>query len=301
MRICSLLPGATEVVAALGLADQLVAISHECDYPPGIGTKPVVVQSAVDTERTHSPDIDRQVRSMLRAGDNLYRLDESLLRRVHPTLIITQSLCEVCAVTPSEVERALEGLEPRPKVLSLTASGLEEVFRDIESIGAAVGREDRARAWVRELHERLETVRSRVARERPRQVACLEWLDPIYSAGHWMPELVQLAGGRDLLGEAGQQSRQIPWEHVVESAPEVMVLMPCGFDIPRTLSEAHLVASRPGWKDVPAVRSGEVYAVDGPAYFNRAGPRLVDGAELLAELFHPQRFGGRLPDGVHRL
>ena len=300
MRICSLLPGATEVVATLGLADDLVAISHECDYPPEIRQKPVIIRSAVDPKQTSSPNIDRQVREALREGQGLYRIDEALLRRLDPDLILTQSLCDVCAVTPTEVTRVLAGLARRPQMISLDATDLQGVFRDIEAIGVATGRDAKARWLVEALTGRLAKVRALVEGETPRRVACIEWLDPLYCAGHWVPEMVTLAGGADLLATAGAPSTQISWEQVRGAHPDVLVLMPCGFSIDRTLSELDRLTSRPGWNDVPAVQDGSVYAVEGPAYFNRSGPRLVDGVELLAALFFPHRFGNRIPEGARR-
>ena len=300
MRICSLLPGATEVVAALGLADDLVAISHECDYPPEIRQKPVIIRSIVDPKQTSSPNIDRQVREALREGQGLYRIDEALLRRLDPDLILTQSLCDVCAVTPTEVKRVLADLARRPQMISLDATDLQGVFRDIEAIGVATGRDAKARWLVEALTGRLAKVRALVEGETPRRVACIEWLDPLYCAGHWVPEMVTLAGGADLLATAGAPSTQISWEQVRGAHPDVLVLMPCGFSIDRTLSELDRLTSRPGWNDVPAVQDGSVYAVEGPAYFNRSGPRLVDGVELLAALFFPHRFGNRIPEGARR-
>ncbi len=300
MRICSLLPGATEVVATLGLADDLVAISHECDYPPEIRQKPVIIRSAVDPKQTSSPNIDRQVREALREGQGLYRIDEALLRRLDPDLILTQSLCDVCAVTPTEVKRVLADLARRPQMISLDATDLQGVFRDIEAIGVATGRDAKARWLVEALTGRLAKVRALVEGETPRRVACIEWLDPLYCAGHWVPEMVTLAGGADLLATAGAPSTQISWEQVRGAHPDVLVLMPCGFSIDRTLSELDRLTSRPGWNDVPAVQARSVYAVEGPAYFNRSGPRLVDGVELLAALFFPHRFGNRIPEGARR-
>lgn len=301
MRICSLLPGATEVVAALGLADDLVAISHECDYPPEIRPKPVIIRSIVDPEQTSSPNIDRQVREALQDGTGLYRIDEALLRRLDPDLIITQSLCDVCAVTPTEVTRVLPGLARRPHMLSLDATDLQGVLHDIEAIGVATGRDAQARRLVETLKGRLAKVQALVEGETRRRVACIEWLEPLYCAGHWVPEMVTLAGGTDLLATAGTPSAQVSWEHVRNSQPDVLVLMPCGFSIDRTLSELDRLTARPGWADLPAVRTGSVYAVEGPAYFNRSGPRLVDGVELLAALFHPHRLGNRIPEGARQL
>lgn len=301
MRICSLLPAATEIVATLGLADDLVAISHECDYPPDIRRKPVVIRSAVEVGGTSSRAIDLQVRAALKAGTGLYRIDAVLLRQANPDLIITQTLCDVCAVTPTEVQQALAGLGRSTRVLSLNPISLEDVFRDIETIGQATGQEERASRWVAELRDRVERIRTLVGHEPRPRVACIEWLDPIYSAGHWVPELVHLAGGTELLATAGMKSAPLPWEQVRDSAPEVLIFMPCGFSIDRTLTEITLMTSRPGWTDLPAVRSGAVYVVDGSAYFNRPGPRLVEGVELLAALLHPPLFGHRLPAGACRL
>ncbi len=301
MRICSLLPGATEVVAGLGLTDELVAISHECDYPPEIRTKPVIIQSAVDPEESSSADIDQQVRAALSGAGPLYRINEILLRQINPTLIITQDLCGVCAVTPKELHRALSEIPGDPHILSLNASSLEDVFRDIEMIGTATDRREAAAGWILELKARIEKVRTGIAAAPPRPVVCLEWLDPLFSAGHWVPELVSLAGGVDLVARAGTESREITWDNVRRAAPHVLILMPCGFRITRTLRELDRLTSRPGWKDLPAVRNGEVYAVEGPAYFNRPGPRLVNGLELLARLFHPSRFGMAFPEGAQRI
>jgi iron complex transport system substrate-binding protein len=300
MRICSLLPGATEIVAGLGLADQLVAISHECDFPAEICAKPVVIQSRIDPEETTSSGIDEQVRTALNSGRSLYRINEVVLRQVNPTLIITQDLCDVCAVTPAEVRRALAG-GPSARILSLNPSGLEDVFRDIELIGVATGCREAAVRWIDHLRARIDMVRRTVAETAPRQVVCLEWLDPLYSAGHWVPELVSLAGGQEVLAQPGAPSAHLTWEQVRDAGPEVLVLMPCGFRIERTLKELDRLTLRPGWKDLPAVRNGEAYIVEGPAYFNRPGPRLISGLELLARLFHPDRYGPALPEGAHRV
>jgi iron complex transport system substrate-binding protein len=301
MRICSLLPAATEIVAALGLADDLVAISHECDYPPEIRRKPVVIRSTVEAGGTSSPAIDLQVRTALKAGTGLYRVDAALLRQANPDLIITQTLCDVCAVTPTEVQQALGELGGSARVVSLNPVSLEDVFRDIQTIGRATGQEEQAGRWVAELRDRVERIRARLSNEPRRRVACIEWLDPIYSAGHWVPELVHLAGGLELLATPGTKSAPIPWDLVRDAAPDILVFMPCGFSIDRTLTEMDLMTSRPGWTDLPAVKSGAVYVVDGLAYFNRPGPRLVEGMELLAALFHPSLFGDHLPAGACRL
>jgi iron complex transport system substrate-binding protein len=301
MRICSLLPSATEVVAGLGLVDDLVAISHECDYPPEIRDKPVVIRSLLDSSSETSPAIDIQVRAAAKAGTGLYRIDDGLLRQARPDLIITQDLCEVCAVTPTEVSRAIAGLIPTPEIVTLNPTALEDVFIDIKRMGTITNQEETADRWLTNLRHRVANVRARVASAPLRRVVCLEWLEPIYIAGHWVPELVKLAGGVDILAISGRKSAVIAWEQVVQASPDVIILMPCGFSIDQTLREMDRVTRQNGWHDLPAVRRGEVYAVDGPAFFNRPGPRLVDGAELLARLFHPDRFDSALPPGARRV
>jgi iron complex transport system substrate-binding protein len=234
-------------------------------------------------------------------GDGLYRIDESLLNSMRPDLIITQSLCDVCAVTPTEVQRALAGLERKPRILSLDPTDLNGVLCDIETIGSATGSDAQARRLVQGLRDRIAQVQALVQAEPPRRAACIEWLEPLYCAGHWVPEMVTLAGGVDLLATAGTPSVRVTWEQVMDATPDVLVLMPCGFSIDRTCSELALLTSRPGWNDLPAVRNKQVYAVEGAAYFNRSGPRLVDGIELLAAMFHPDHFGNRLPEGARRI
>lgn len=287
MRICSLLPGATEVVVRLGRARHLVGISHECDYPPEIRTKPVLVRARVDVGLP-SHEIDRRIRAALAAGEPLYELDETLLVRVRPDLIITQDLCGVCAITPSQLRHALDVLPAPPRVLALAASTLDEVLADIERIGEAIGRVQEAAEFVAQLKDRLQAVLLRVAHaEKYPRVACLEWLDPLFAAGHWVPDMVAYAGGVDVLGKPGSPSVQITWDQVLEAQPDVLVIMPCGFSISRSRQELNLLTARPGWRNLPAVRNGAVFLVEAPAYFNRPGPRLIDGVEILAACLHP--------------
>lgn len=301
MRICSLLPGATEVLAALGLADELVGISHECDYPESVRNKPVLVRSVIEPAHQSSADIDRQVRSAVTAGQSLYVLDETRFTQAQPDLVITQDLCHVCAVTPDHLHHAIGALPRPPHLLTLNPTSLSHVLRDIERIAAATGRPVEGKALATQLQARLSATRTRVseAGHRPK-VACLEWLDPLYVAGHWVPEMVQWAGGQNLLGSAGAPSRTVTWEEVCAGAPEVLILMPCGYSIDRTLQELGRVTSRPGWHALPAVQSERVFIVDAAAFFSRPGPRLVDGVEILAALCHPLLFEDALPEGVHR-
>ncbi len=288
MRICSLLPGATEVVVALWNTKHLVGISHECDYPPEIRTKPVLVRAAIDTSSLTSRQIDAQIRARMKAGLPLYELDATLLGRVRPHLVITQDLCQACAITPSQLADALRALPSPPRVLSLNPSTLDDVLADIERIGEAIGRPQEAGALVEQLRARLQAVLIQVARAgtHPR-VACIEWLDPMYAAGHWVPDMVACAGGVDVLGKAGAPSAPITWKQLKDARPDVLVIMPCGFPIARTRREIVRLTKQPGWKTLPAVKAGRVFLADGPAYFNRPGPRVIDGIELLASCLHP--------------
>jgi iron complex transport system substrate-binding protein len=287
-RIAALLPGATEIVYLLGLGDQLVGVSHECDYPPAARDKPVVTQSPFDPHRLASAEIDRLVTETVATGRELYHLDPEALARVQPDLILTQGLCDVCAVSVKTVSATLpEG----PRLLSLDAGTLDEMLADVARVAEAAGVPERGAAVVAGLRARLDAVAA-AARGLPRRrVVCLEWLDPPYSAGHWVPEMVALAGGEELLAAPGERSRRVAWDEVVVAAPEVLLLMPCGFGVERSLAELGLLARLSGWDDLPAVRAGEVWAVDGSAYFSRPGPRLVDGVELVASLLHPGTFG----------
>ena len=301
MRICSLLPSATEIVYALGLGDQLYGVSHECDYPPEAAAKPTLIRSAFDQSSLSSLEIDHAVMERLRSGEGVYTIDQDLLRQAEPDLILTQELCDVCAVPYSEVKRAVDQLVSRPRLLPLSPSLLGDVLQDISRVGEATGREEQAGFLVRRLRERIDrvTARTATAAERP-ATFCLEWADPLYVAGHWIPEMVEMAGGIDGLGGKGKPSVPIEWERVVIYAPEVVILMPCGFDVERAVREMPLLTRLPGWSDLPAVQRGQVYAVNATAYFSRSGPRLVDGLELLAKILHPELFPGVIPGEVAR-
>ena len=283
MRLCTLLPSATEVAFALGLGDTVVAVSHECDFPPAAREKPVVVRGRIDSDHVTSRDIDEQVKRHRIRGEGLYSLDVELLQRLNPDVILTQGLCDVCAVGYDDVLAAAGTLQPPARVLSLSPNSLGDVLRDIRRVGNATGTAARAEALARSLEERVEQVTASARQRAPKpRVACLEWLDPLYSAGHWVPEMVELAGGEDVLAVKLKPSARVSLEDVVAAAPEVLVLMPCGFDRERTLKEWEPLKDRPAWQEIPAVAGGRVFAVDGAKYFNRPGPRLVDGLEILA-------------------
>jgi iron complex transport system substrate-binding protein len=299
LKICSLLPSSTEILYALGLDDQVVGVTHECDYPPQAMSKPQVTESLIDHQRLTSIEIDHHVSSNIGRHGSIYRLKEDLLDQLKPDLIITQELCDVCAVSYKDVQRAARVLDGRTRVVSLEPNTLDEVLDTILLVGELTGRQETAEAKVQELRERFARVRGLVrGASRPR-VYAMEWLNPPFSGGHWVPEMVEIAGGQEVLGKAGLKSERIAPERILEAQPEIVVLMPCGFSLERTVQEYYRNDFFEGWEELPAVRNGQVYAVDGSSYFNRSGPRLVDGVEMLAAIFHPGRCGDLLNRGTN--
>jgi iron complex transport system substrate-binding protein len=290
-RIVSFLPSATEMVFALGLGDQLVGITHECDYPAEVEGKPVVVRNVLPIESMTQPEIDTAVTQRIREGLSLYQVDEQLLQELAPDVILTQNLCQVCAPSGNEVTQVLKLLPKKPQILWLTPKSLEEIFDNLRELGQATGRVKEAEELIAVGRQRLERIATAasIVPQRPR-VFCMEWLDPVYCSGHWMPEMVEIAGGVDALSRKGEDSVRIPWDDVVGWAPEVLIITPCGFNLEKVTEQAQQLFRYPGWSDLPAVREGRVYAVDANSYFARPGPRVVDGTELLAHLIHPELF-----------
>jgi iron complex transport system substrate-binding protein len=301
MKICSLVPGATEVVAMLGFADALVGISHECDYPEAVRRIPVMVRPAVDSDGTDSAEIDRQVKALMSSGRSLYRVDEQALIEARPDIILAQEVCDVCAVTPHDLGQAMRSLPHRPHLLTLAPRSLADVIDDVERIGAALGVAARGKNLARSLRSRIAAVRGRsTGRSKPR-VACLEWLSPLYVGGHWVPEMVDAAGGHDVLGEAGQPSRQVRMDEVRAAAPEILILMPCGFSLARTISELTVLCRRDHACSRLLSSATKTYVVDAGSYFSRPGPRLVDGVELLADICAGSLSSGNASDSVRDL
>jgi iron complex transport system substrate-binding protein len=298
VRVASLLPSATEMVHFAGAGDTLVGVTHECDHPAGVERLPRLTSSKIDPGMS-SAEIDAAVERHMTDAGSIYALDVELLEELAPDVILTQGLCDVCAVSTSLVERAAAGLENEPEILTLNPTSLRDVFDDAVRIGEALGRGDEARKKVSALERRLAAVDRAVAGfPRPR-VGCIEWLDPPFSASHWVPEMVRIAGGEEILAGPGERSARLSWGEVVEAAPEVLVLMPCGFDERRTVEEARRVLpGLPGWGELPAVREGRVWAVDANSYFSRPGPRLVEGVEILSRLLHPEVFDGAQESAV---
>ncbi|GIW72812.1 MAG: cobalamin-binding protein [Planctomycetota bacterium] len=289
MRIVSLLPSATEIACALGLEQALIGRSHECDHPPAVRALPAVVRPLLELAGEDPLEIDREVSRGLGAQGTLYAVDAEQLRALAPDLVITQDLCSVCAPAGEELQALVRTLPTPPRVLRLDPRTLEEVLATVFQLGEAAGVPERAQALVASLRARIQAVRQRVAGAPRPGVVLLEWLDPIFDAGHWCPEMVACAGGRELLGTAGAPSRRRSWDEVRAAAPEVLCLVPCGYHLEPVLAQAPRLCERPGYRDLPAVRAGRVYACDADSYFARPGPRLVDGIELLAHLLHPER------------
>jgi iron complex transport system substrate-binding protein len=285
MRICSLLPSATEILFALGLGDQVAGVSHECDFPPDAKSKTVLIKSRI-THTESAAAIDRQVREFLERGESLYSVDFELLRAIEPDIIVTQDLCHVCAATPDDLGAALAQLQLQPRVVTLNPHSLADVCADIRAVGEATGLAAEASVLVADFEKHISNVERSVAGlDRPR-VLCLEWLDPPYVAGHWVPEMVERAGGIDVLGRQGKPSIRVDWETVLAARPEVIVIMPCGYSLAAAEAEFRKLPLPPGWKDLPAVRDGRVYVVEASGYFSRPGPRLAAGLEILAGAIH---------------
>jgi iron complex transport system substrate-binding protein len=290
-RIVSLIASATEIVAALGLEDQLVGRSHECDFPPSVTRLPMCSEPKINVHGT-SREIDDRVKAVLRDAVSVYRVFAEELDRLAPTVIITQTQCEVCAVSLQDVEAAVcQLVGSQPKIVALEPMALADVWRDILSVAEALDCSERGIDLVADLTRRLMEIRSKAEALSPRpRVACLEWIDPLMAAGNWVPELVEFVGGLNLFGQAGLHSPWMTWEKLLAADPDIIAIMPCGFDIPRTLSELEPLTNRAEWEQLSAVRTGRVFVTDGNQYFNRPGPRLVESAEILAELLHPDTF-----------
>ncbi|TDJ20221.1 MAG: cobalamin-binding protein [Gammaproteobacteria bacterium] len=290
MRIISLLPSATEIICSLGLREHLVGVTHECDYPVDIVGLPIVTKSAIPHDAS-SIDIDQLVRSQLETTTALYSLNVELLDELHPDIIITQALCEVCAVSEAEIEASICQLSKRPRVVNLEPMCLKDVFDTLLLVGQETNQRDIAVDVVHALNTRVERVRvlteSHIKKAQYPKVAFLEWIDPPFNAGHWTPELIEMAGGIDCLGNKHQPSQTTLWERIIEVQPDVMFVACCGFPMERAIQDLPILQANEGWEDLPCVKRNRVYFSDGNSYFNRPGPRLVDSLEIIANALHP--------------
>ena len=294
MKIVSLLPSSTEILCALGLEENIAGITHECDFPSGVSGKPHLTSSRISHETMSSREIDHAVRSQLDGHGSIYNLNTELMAKINPDLVITQELCEVCAVSYQRVLQAAKIFVAEAKVVSLEPNTLADIFANIITIGELCGVSAKAEEVVDSLQRRVKSLRSKINEsgkiERP-AVFMMEWLDPPFAPGHWVPEQVEIAGGKCLLGSAGGRSVTLDFQQVYESFPEILVLIPCGYYISDIIKQMDKTVFPENWKKFPAIRNGEIWALDASAYFSRPAPRVVDGAEILAKIFHPEIFG----------
>jgi len=290
MQICSFLPSATEILFALDLGESVAGVTFECDFPPEAMGKPIVVDTVLQHGLSQE-QIDREVVEYFTHGDSLYRVDIERMKSIQPDLIVTQQLCDVCAVSSSRLAKALHQLTVRPEILTLTPHTLEDVFTDIERVGQATARQVQAAELLEHLRRRVEHVRNSNMAQNPR-VACLEWLSPPFNGGHWIPEMVALAGGIDPLGKLGEYSYRMPWQQVLDADPEVILVMPCGYSLEQVMAEYLRTQVPAGWSELSAVRNGRVFAVNATAYFSRPGPRLVTGLEIMYALIQERMLEG---------
>jgi iron complex transport system substrate-binding protein len=293
-RVVSLIASATEIVCALGARDLLVGRSHECDFPPEVARLPSLTEPKFLVTGT-SYDIDARVKAIVQEGISVYRVDADKLEALRPDIIVTQDHCEVCAVSLKDVETALCAWSGRRvEIVSLKPAALADIWEDIAKVARALGRERQGERLVEQLKARMATIaeQSGAARTRPRG-AMIEWIEPLMASGNWIPELVQMAGGENLFGVAGQPSPWLDWDQVVAADPDLILAHPCGFDMARTLQEMPMLERRAGWRELKAVQHDRIFIADGNQYFNRPGPRIVESLEMLAEIFHPELFHAR--------
>ncbi len=291
LRIVSLLPSATETVSALGLTEYLVGRSHECDYPPEVQSLPVCTKARLNPGK-NSAGIDQDVQALMQSALSIYEINVDVLEELQPTHIITQDQCDACAVSMAQVQQSVSQMvSTQPEVISLQGNVLTDVWADIKQVAERLGVD--SEAALASLQRRVDActrITDDIAETDRPKVVTMEWIDPLMSGGNWLPELIKLAGGTPILDETGTRSRYLDWQQVLEANPDVIVIMPCGFNLERTRSEAQVLGQHPSWSQLKAVQNNRVYIADGNAYFNRPGPRLVDSMEILAEMLHPQHF-----------
>jgi iron complex transport system substrate-binding protein len=291
MKIASLLPSSTEILCALGFEQALVARSHECDYPPTVQRLPIVTAPKFNPDG-RSYEVDQRVKAILQEATSVYRVDADTLKSLKPDVIVTQQQCEVCAVSFADVKQVVcDYLGDEAEIISLEPNSLQDVFDDIQRVADTLNASAQGHALIEQMQSRMQTIAERAARETYQPtVASIEWIDPLMAGGNWMPTLVEMAGGKELFGKAAEHSHWITWEDLKRADPDVLVILPCGYDIPKAKSELSALSDREDWGELKAVRNKQVYITDGNQYFNRPGPRLVESVEILAEILHPNVF-----------
>ncbi len=289
MKIVSFLPSATEILYELGVQDQIKAVTHECNYPIQASSKPKVIHASFDPNKMSSYEIDNKVVELVKSGQDIYILNEQVLKNADPDVIVAQGICEVCSPYTREINRAVTLLGGRPQIIILDPKNLDDILQNIIELGDKVGRQETARDFVSKLQKRIDHIKNTPMSSRPK-VLCIEWLDPLYTAGHWVPQMVQIAGGINGISTVGEKSRRMELDEIAKFNPDIIVLMPCGFDVKRTISEYEKLAEKLSWKKLDAVKNDEVYAVNANEYFSKPGPRTVTGLEILAKIIHPDTF-----------
>ncbi len=288
-RIVSFLPSATEILYDLGMGDQVLAVTHECNYPSEAKTKPRVIHSVFDPEKMTSQEIDRKVVELMRSGKDIYVLDEQVLKDINPNLIVAQGICEVCSPFTKEINRAVTILGGKPDVLILDPRNLDDILDNVIEVGKKVGKTSQAQTFVHKLRSKIKSIQHVPKGARPK-VLCIEWLDPLFTAGHWVPQMVELAGGINGISATRDQSRRMGLDEVAKFDPDIIILMPCGFDVKRTLQEYEKIIDKEDWRSLRAVKQGQVYAVNANEYFSKPGPRTITGLEILAKIINPDTF-----------
>ena len=291
MRIVSLIPSSTEIIAALGFKECIVGRSHECDYPAGVSSLPVITSPKYEPDGT-SYAIDERVMALLQEGVSIYRVDATLLDALKPDVIVTQSQCQVCAASLEDVAEAVcQMVSSQPRIVSLEPNSLDDIWADIHKVAETLGAHARGVQLVEEIQAGMEAIADQCADLPKPRVATIEWMEPLMAGGNWMPNLVEMAGGENLFGEAGKHLPWMQWDSLKAADPDVLIVIPCGFSIEQTRQDMQALRGLPGWEDLAAVKTGKVFLVDGNQYFNRPGPRLLTSLEILAEMLHPERFG----------
>ena len=288
-RIVSFLPSATEILYELGVGDQVLAVTHECNYPKEASSKPRVIKSSFDPEKMTSHEIDNKVVELVHTQKDIYILDESVLKKANPDLIVAQGICEVCSPYTREINRAVEILDGKPQVLILDPKNLDDILQNVIEVGNKVNKIREAQDFVAKLQERILDIKDIPKIARPK-ILCIEWLDPLFTAGHWVPQMVEIAGGINGISTVGEKSRRMDIDEIIKFDPDILVLMPCGFDIKRTMLEYEKLSENWKWNSLGAVKQGQVYAVNANEYFSKPGPRTVTGLEILAKILHPDTF-----------